>query len=307
VREEGELQVVVRVSAVAEVSPGEAITEVDGVPVREALAAARRFAVGSTPEAQARSAVDRLLAAPRGREVRLTLRAGPGARLREATLAANGFPDREPTVAARALDEQTGYLRIPRWFGAAGEEIPRLVDAALEPYRRHPYLVIDVRGNGGGQDGLADAVTGRFLKEKVVASISFHRQPGTTNFRRTVEWCAPRGPWRYEGRVAVLTDEGCASACEHFVSGMLAAGACLVGMPTNGACGWIQRIDLPGGATLFCSRTFPLHGTTPSPRHGIEPHLRVPLTRADLQAGRDVVLARAVEWLRSGDPLPMQR
>ncbi|HTE17967.1 MAG TPA: S41 family peptidase [Armatimonadota bacterium] len=298
--------VVVRRSAVEGVGPGDEIVRVGGLPVQEALAAAWRYAVGSTPEAQSRSAVDRMLSAAPGAEVALELRERAGAALREVRLHASGYPDDEPTVSDRALDKDTGYIRIPRWYGKEGEDLPALFDTALERYRLHSHLVIDVRGNGGGSDALADAVTGRFIRNKIISSISFHREAPSLQFRRTVEWCEPRGPWTYEGRVAVLIDEGCASACEHFVSGMIGAGACLAGMPTNGACGWIGRIGLPGGAVLFCSRTFPLHGGTPSPLHGLEPHFREPLTQAALRARKDVVLERAQKWLGSGEPLPVR-
>jgi carboxyl-terminal processing protease len=296
--------VVVRKSAVPEIAPGEEILRLNGIPVPELLAAARVYAVGSTPEALSRSAVDRMLAPARGTEVTVAVRKSDRAPVREVRLRATGFPDDEPTVAHRALDGETRYIRIPRWSGRNGEALPERLDAALEAYRRHPYLIIDVRGNGGGSDELADRVTGRFITRKVISSISFHREVPTLRFTRTVEWCEPRGPWTYAGRVAVLTDEGCASACEHFVSGMLAAGACLVGMPTNGACGFMRRMELPGGSVLICSRTFPLHGRTPSPRHGIAPHFRVPLTRVALRTGRDEPLERARKWLRSGAPLP---
>jgi len=297
--------VVVRKSGVTEVAPGDEITAVGGLPVREALATARRLAVGSTPEALSRDAVNRMLSAPRNSEVALRMRRDSSDR--ELQLPASGFPGSERTVSHRAFDGGTAYIRIPRWSPLPGENLTALFDEALEAYRKSPYLVIDVRDNGGGADSLADSATGRFLKKRVISSISFHRAVPTLDFKRTIEWCEPRGPWRYEGRFAVLTDEGCASACEHFVSGMLAAGACLVGMPTNGACGWSRRIDLPGGAALFCSRTFPLHGGTPSPLHGMEPHFRVPLTREDLRAGKDAALDQALNWLRSGEPLPSRR
>jgi C-terminal processing protease CtpA/Prc len=139
----------------------------------------------------------------------------------------------------------------------------------------------------------------------VIASISFHRQvPGVT-FERSVEKISPRGPWRYEGRVAVLTDEGCMSATEHFVSGMAEAGALLCGTPTSGACGWIRPIKLPEGARLNASQTFPLHtGGMPSPLMGIAPHICAHRTLADLQAGKDTALLAALKWLKSGDPLP---
>ena len=63
-----------------------------------------------------------------------------------------------------------------------------------EKYRDRRGIVFDVRDNGGGSDSMADEVTGRFLKERVVSSISFHRNVPGLDFRRTVEWAEPRGP-----------------------------------------------------------------------------------------------------------------
>ncbi len=76
--------------------------------------------------------------------------------------------------------------------------------------------------------------------------------------------------------------------CEHFVSGMEASGvAALIGRPTTGACGWSRNIELPGGATLWCSLTFPFHGKEPSPLHGIPTHICWCCRRAGGAAGRE--------------------
>lgn len=81
-------------------------------------------------------------------------------------------------------------------------------------------IVMDVRGNGGENDQLADFVNGRLIEHPVVSNIDFWRKAGTDENHRTVGWVQPRGPWCYRGRVAVLTDEASMSACEHFVSGV---------------------------------------------------------------------------------------
>ena len=149
----------------------------------------------------------------------------------------------ESAVSSREADG-VPVIRITRWGNDGSTKLATRFDEILGQYRDRPGLIIDVRGNGGGQDDLAGQVVARFLKEPIIASISFHRQvPGQT-FERTVERVEPRGPWRYEGRVAVLIDEGCLSACEHFVSGMAEAGALLCGTPTSGACGWIRPVRL---------------------------------------------------------------
>ena len=71
----------------------------------------------------------------------------------------------------------------------------------------------------------------------------------------------------------------------------------LVGTPTTGACGWSKPIHLPGGVTLYCSLTFPLHGKVPSPLMGIPPHHLVTPTIDDIRTGRDTVLEKAITLL----------
>ena len=154
-----------------------------------------------------------------------------------------------------------------------------------------------MRDNGGGSDELAEMVIGRFITQDIVCSISFLRRSGTNLYEKSIMIAEPRGPWCYEGKVAVLINAGCASACEHFVSGMYEAGALLVGTPTTGACGWSKGIDLPGGVTLRCALTFPLHGKVPSPLHGIEPHHLVTPTIEDIRTDRDTVLEKAMALL----------
>ena len=95
------------------------------------------------------------------------------------------------------------------------------------------------------------------------------------------------------------------SACEHFVSGMIEAGAMACGTPTSGAGGWIRTVELPGGTRLNVSRTFPLHsGGIPSPGLGMAPHLWAPRNLADLRAGQDTALRAASAWLQTSAPLP---
>jgi C-terminal processing protease CtpA/Prc len=107
--------------------------------------------------------------------------------------------------------------------------------------------------------------------------------------------------------VAVLTDEGCMSTTEHFVSGMAEAGALLCGTPTSGACGWIRHVELSGGATLYVSQTFPLHtGGIASPLLGIAPHRWAIRTLADLRMGQDTALRAAMEWVNGREPLPVR-
>ncbi len=286
-------------------SPGDIVDSVDGEDAMRLFQERLAAASGATKYARWRWATDCLMRGVEGSDVTLGVHGADGATRVVTMCRGSGDGHPEPTVEASEIAADVGYVRIRRWWNMDGDDLVADFDAALARFRRHPFLIIDVRENGGGNDRLADEVVGRFLTRPVVASVSFHREPTTDTYRQTAEVARPRGPWRYEGRTAVLIDEGCMSACEHYVSGMDATCvALLVGVSTTGAGGWIQTVDLPGGATLRCSRTFPLHGYRPSAMSGIPPHIHVSPTIASLRASADIVLDTAIERLRSGEPLP---
>ena len=309
-RVEGAVAVVTALTPSVPLLPGDVLLEIDGEDAEPLYRQRLTVARGATRYARQSWACDRLLEGDFGTTVRVRVRRGEETLELECTrtmvspreslgfLMASGQP-----VEARREAADVGYIRIPSWSVSDEGDLLRRFDTALDEFRNMSLLLLDVRDNRGGSDALADQVTGRFLTGPIISSISFHREAGTSRYEKTVETAHPRGPWRYSGRVAVLTNEDCASACEHFVSGMRASGqAILVGRPTTGACGWSKRIPLPGGSALRCSLTIPFHGAEPSPLHGIEPDLLVLPTLAALRVGHDLVIEQAITALRSGEP-----
>ena len=274
---------------------GDIVLEIDGTPARDCFDDAFARAFGATHYAKIRSACRMMLQGEAESQIELSLRNRHG-EIYKAALQRGGYGAtgaRESALSSRVINETTGYIRISSWGGFSAQEF----DGQLEPLREKPYLILDVRDNGGGADALAEQVIGRFITQKVLCSVSFQRQAGTNTYEKLIHLAEPRGPWCYEGKVAVLTNAGCASACEHFVSGMFEAGALLVGTPTTGACGWSKNIDLPCGVSLRCALTFPLHGKVPSPLHGMEPHHLVTPALEDIRTGRDTVLEKAMALL----------
>lgn len=71
----------------------------------------------------------------------------PYLRHRKPTTKADGYA---PQYTAKKIDPQLFLIRIPSF-----DETKSQVDSAVAAYRASgcPYLVVDVRGNGGGQDG----------------------------------------------------------------------------------------------------------------------------------------------------------
>ncbi|MFH1738158.1 MAG: S41 family peptidase [bacterium] len=278
------------------IDPGDVVLTIDSSDAKTRFDSLYPEAFGATRYARIRDDCRTLIERQEGSVVRLRL-SNPTKGEYEVDLPCTVDPHllKKPVLSSRLVEEDIGYIRILRWADFSPAEF----DALLQEFRDIPFLILDVRDNGGGSDNLAAQVIGRFINRKVVCSVSFHRQPGTDQYRKTVEFAEPRGEWQYSGKTAVLTNAGCVSATEHFVSGMKEAGAILVGTPTSGACGWIRRIQLPGNVQLLCSRTFPLHGKVPSPLHGIEPNELVLPTLEALRTGRDEVLEKAIQVLKA--------
>ncbi|MBI5386412.1 MAG: hypothetical protein HZA90_17210 [Verrucomicrobia bacterium] len=274
--------------------PGDIVVELNGQNARERFESVFAQTLGPTRYERIRAACRHLAQGLKGSRATLKLRDASG-QVREVTLerGSSSAGRGERLISGRNLDERTGYIHIAAWTGWSIDAF----DALLERMRDKPSLIIDVHENGGGQDQLADLAIGRFLSRPVLTSLSFRRVPKTDDYTKRLHLTKPRGPWRYEGRVAVLINEGCHSACEHFLSGMQLAGATLVGRPTSGGCGGIQSHELPLGITLYCSRSISLHGDR-SPLAGIEPHHLVEPTIADIREGRDAFLEKTMAVLK---------
>jgi carboxyl-terminal processing protease len=301
-RAEGRIAVI-RAAPVTGLSPGDILLAVDGRPVENLFDHAIKRVCNSTDRGRVSAACGQILRGAPGGSVTVKVLSGDRA-TRTVTLSRQPAPDfwGQPGITFHALGS-LGYIRIPQWGG------PSLVadfDRALEQFKSSPGLIIDVRGNGGGDDHLADLVNGRLTDHPVISSIDLWRETGTNQYRKTIGWVQPRGPWTYRGRVAVLIDEGCASACEHFVSGIEAIRTILlVGEPTDGAGGGPTQVTLCDGTQVVISRALGLRASgVVFEGLGLPPHIYATPSLDDLRQGRDPALEQAKEWLLSDKPLP---
>jgi carboxyl-terminal processing protease len=295
---------VVRADPATSLSTGEIIVSIEERPAAECLAEQMRRVCNSTDLGRVREACGQLLRGLPGTTVTVGAQ-GTNDAVRRVTLHREPKPDfwREPAISTRELSNSIGYIRIAHW---TDDTIPDQFDQALERFKNTQGIIIDVRGNGGGNDHLADVVNGRLITQPVASSIDFWRRTGTDQYDRTVGWVQPRGPWTYQGRVAVLIDEACASACEHFVSGIEGMGrVLLVGQPTNGAGGGPTIVKLPDGTRVAISRALGLRANgVVFEGHGIPPHIYSAPTLKDLREGRDGALEIAKDWIGSRKGLP---
>ena len=272
----------------SEVAP--AVTQIAGVEKNEARArhVARARAL-STLYGEIGSVVDLRLLDSQGRPVDRSLRRLP----RAGKIAQFGnLPPAYMRMESRRLTGNVHYIGFNAFLDP--ETILTAAGDAVKSCGECKGIVIDVRGNGGGLGAMVTGLIGWFV-EKGVANI------GTVHFKETVLRLVvnPR-PGAFRGPVAVLVDEGSASAAEFLAGGMQDLGRARVfGTKTVGAALPSALERLPNGdgfqyafANYLSAAGRPLEGI------GVIPDITVEHTRESLLAGRDAQLEAAQEWIK---------
>ncbi|MEU8196637.1 S41 family peptidase [Microbispora amethystogenes] len=201
-------------------------------------------------------------------------------------------PATTQVVTSGLLGNGVAYVRLSAFA-------PDVADRAFRAISRmragHPLtgVVLDVRGNGGGSPDEANRLLGGFAHGKVTAYQC--AVDGRCEAMRTDDSAALLGL-----PLVVLTDRGCASACEHFSSAVkdLRLGR-LVGTRTAGAVSGPARAYLLRNNTLlsFPATRHLAPGREVIDRVGVAPDYHVPPTPADAAAGRDPALDKALALL----------
>jgi carboxyl-terminal processing protease len=175
--------------------------------------------------------------------------------------------------------------------------LPR-VQAAIDGFRARGVkgIVLDLRGNPGGQGAVAIPVAARLTDRPLTL--------GTLQFRdfaNTFTAAPSLGVKPFTGKLVILTDEGTASTAEILAAGLQESRrALVVGDTTLGAVLPSQIEALPGGAVLqYVVADFKTPRGVLLEGRGVQPDRRVIETRAALLTGRDPVLDAALVAVRA--------
>lgn len=242
------------------------------------------------------------------------------------------WPPVQPTFRWRVVDGgagmRIGYLRID----AFEDDGAPLADRAMADLGETDALIIDVRGNSGGNASAlrlasyftpkaapavillarpylaalgrpltkADALqapkaVGAYTSDKVFEAIG-------GNGGGAALWTEDLGEKRYTRPVYVLQGEETASAAEGFTWVMrLSTSATIVGRPSAGALLSAERFDLGQGWSMRVPTAgiWAPDGENYGDR-SVPPHVEVKWSRAALCAGQDADLARALELIEAG-------
>ncbi len=222
---------------------------------------------------------------------------------------------RRPVVDGRWLDSgRVAYIRVGSWND---QEYRDRAMEFLEQYQAAEFLIVDVRDNGGGSTPVAFIAAlmdrpWRWYSEAspmrlaVFANAAERGQSGFSDFRRPMmSWPASveEADSLFTGRLAILIDAGCHSACEDFSVPFKDNGrAVFVGEATAGSSGQPYYETVEDGMRLAVGTKreyFPdgsrFEGV------GVMPDIEVLPTAAELQAGRDPELEAALVALQAPD------
>jgi len=203
------------------------------------------------------------------------------------------------------IDARTGYLAIRAMAGQSGkigapaadlDVVDTTLSQVLDELGDCSRMVIDLRGNGGGYDGVALRLASYFMDRKRLAFTKAARvgERFTGEQRITVR---PNPAGVYKGELLVLTSELTASAAEIFVLSLLQRpGLTLIGEPTQGILSDTLERHLPNAWFMTLSnevyRSFDGEHYEDS---GIPPHIRIPfLGRKSREQGRDAMLEQVL-------------
>jgi carboxyl-terminal processing protease len=200
-----------------------------------------------------------------------------------------GIPPVYLDFESRAIGDHIGYIRFSSFHG----ELTERILAAITEYHDFSGLIIDLRGNVGGDFQVRRAIAEYLITERSLVWRYVNRF-GTEDI--TLE-PAPNG---YRGKVVFLVDEMSASAAEELPGAMQALGrAKVIGNKTAGMVLVAGVLPLEIGATLVypSAETRFVNGYVPEGK-GITPDVKVPYDIASLRAGKDAQLEAAIRILQ---------
>ena len=225
------------------------------------------------------------------------------------------------TTPAKSMTEgrwleqgKVAYIRIPSFFAPEYEK--RALELLAE-FRGAETLILDVRGNtGGNTPGQLTAQLMnrpyRWWTESTTVTLPYFRFRASQGSWELQPFHRPELTWRspvrepekgaYAGKLILLVDAACHSACEDFVMPFKDnRRATIVGEATAGSTGQPFILQPGHGMMVFVGakrEMFPDGSQFESV--GIRPDVEVRPSAADIRRGEDAVLERALQMIGRG-------
>jgi carboxyl-terminal processing protease len=261
--------------------PGYVVNAIDGQSVVSARSAETKLA--QDDEKHRLNIIDE---ANTSREIEIGYALPPAEKLVSARI---GPAFRHVLVETRTLRDEIGYVSFTNFIMPLSK---RLI-SAIDSMRNARGIIVDLRGNSGGETELGLLLAGLFVDKETVISTTQTRK-GETQYK------AKPAKHPYRGPVVILLDEECGSESEEMTGGLQAVGRVFViGRTSRGE-------DMDATLAGLPIKSFVLlypFGVPRTPKgiviegRGVTPDLDVKLTRAELLKGKDAQLEAAVQYI----------
>ena len=198
------------------------------------------------------------------------------------------------------VEADIGYLRVHSLSGSGhGADI----DFILSQLGGVRALIVDLRGNGGGNDQNGEAIAARFADAtRLYRRVRFRDGPSHGDFGPFIDsFISPGGAQSFSGPIAVLTNRSTISSAESMVLAFaVMPNTVSIGDFTGGGSANPAQRTLANGWQYTVSRwiEFRPDGTT-FEGVGIEPDIRIDISSTDAASLRDTIMETAISDLRT--------
>ena len=206
------------------------------------------------------------------------------------------------------LTDSIGYFHF-RGFGRM-EQTEAAIDQIIKEFKDAKAIVVDVRGNGGGDDRVGKLIADRFAdRKRLYMKTAIRNGARHDDFTPWKYWYVePGGPLQFTKPVILLTHRFSVSAAENFTLAMrVLPHVTVVGDATSGVFADVYGDRMPNGWSfrvsfkLFIDLSgFCWEGI------GVPADIRETNTKQDIEQQRDKVLDLALSLIESGGGLKPQ-
>ena len=280
---------------------GDVITKINGEAVEARRRVLAKYVAAGNPSVFERKLVTTVM---RGHEDSATYEVERGGRsltVRAAQLPTPTGPATRPDYPVAELvkvlpNSNIGYIHM-------GDINPAQVDSAFAIVKNTEGIVMDVRNYPRGTMYAFAMFFNPTARPFVLFTAVDRTYPGQVTWTPALMAGRAGGNGdHYRGRVAILIDERTQSHAEFSVMALRTSPQNMViGSQTAGADGNITPFMLPGGIrTLFTGLGVYYPDGKATQRIGIVPDIEIRPTLSGVRAGKDEVLERALEYIRTG-------
>jgi len=197
------------------------------------------------------------------------------------------------TMKVDTLEKNIGYFQFSCFFDPV--TLMPAFNNFVQSFMDAPGLIIDLRGNPGGIGVIPSGMIGWFIEEK-------NLYLGTFSTRDTqLKFIVNPRLEIYKGPIAVLVDGLSGSASEIFAGGIQDLGrAKIFGTRTVGAALPSTFEKLPNGDRFqYVNANYVSKSGKVLEGNGVIPEVEVHLTKEALLKGKDPVIEKALDWIKS--------